>query len=58
MHPLANLTLATGVVVLLFSAVLIVTGAELPIGESSDSDDSATTFAFQGVRKCGRYMLP
>ncbi len=48
MHPLANLTLATGVAVLLFSAVLIVTGAELPIGESSDSDDSATTFAFQG----------
>ena len=48
MHPLANLTLATGVAVLLLSAVLIVTGAELPIGESSDSDDSATTFAFQG----------
>ena len=48
MHPLANLTLATGVTVLLLSAVLIVTGAELPIGESSDSDDSATTFAFQG----------
>ena len=48
MHPLANLTLATGVAVFLFSAVLIATGAELPIGESSDSDDSATTFAFQG----------
>ena len=48
MHPLANLTLATGVTVLLLSAVLIVTGAELPIGESSDSDDSATTFTFQG----------
>jgi hypothetical protein len=48
MHPLANLTLATGMAVLLLSAVLIVTGAELPIGESSDSDDSATTFAFQG----------
>ena len=48
MHPLANLTLATGVTVLFFSAVLIATGAELPIGESSDSDDSATTFAFQG----------
>lgn len=48
MHPLANLTLATGVAVLLLSAVLIVTGAELPIGESSDSDDSATTIAFQG----------
>ncbi len=48
MHPLANLTLATGVAVLLLSAVLIVTGAELPIGESSDSDDSATTFTFQG----------
>ena len=48
MHPLANLTLATGVAVLFLSAVLIVTGAELPIGESSDSDDSATTFTFQG----------
>ena len=48
MHPLANLTLATGVTVLLLSAVLIATETELPIGESSDSDDSATTFAFQG----------
>jgi hypothetical protein len=48
MHPLANLTLATGAIVLFLSAVLIVTGAELPIGEPSYSDDSATTFAFQG----------
>ncbi len=48
MHLVANLTLATGVTVLLLSSVLIVTGAELPIGESSYSDDSATTLAFHG----------
>jgi hypothetical protein len=49
MHPIANLTVAVGVIVLSISVLFIITGAELPIGEASDPDDSATKFAFSGV---------
>jgi len=48
-HPIANLTAAIGAVVLFVSVLVIITGTELPIGESSDSDDSSPTFAFSGV---------
>jgi hypothetical protein len=47
-HLSAKLVLAAGVTVFFVSAILIATGTELPIGETSDSDDSTTTFAFQG----------
>ena len=49
MHPVANLTVAVGVVGLFISTIFVITGIEFPIDEASDSDDSEVTFVFGGV---------